>query len=66
MGLLNRQIRSTATPARVSARIRPQPPRRFVSEFENEIRQLYVGTIDEPIPPRLINILRTGLVGHKP
>ena len=40
-------------------------PRR-VSEFENEIRQLYLRTIEEPIPPRLMAVLRTGLVGHRP
>ncbi|HJR22223.1 MAG TPA: hypothetical protein VJ822_11420 [Dongiaceae bacterium] len=45
--------------------IRPRPPRRFVSEFENEIRQLYVRMIDEPIPSRMIEILRAGLVGRK-
>jgi hypothetical protein len=34
---------------------------RHVSEFEKEIRQLYLGTIDEPIPRRLMAVLRAGL-----
>lgn len=39
-------------------------PRR-VSEFEKEIRQLYLGTIDEPIPPRLMAVLRAGLPNYR-
>lgn len=34
---------------------------RHVSEFEKEIRKLYLTTIDEPIPPRLMAVLRAGL-----
>jgi len=65
MGLANRESTSAGVPTLASAGIRPRPPR-HVSEFESEIRQLYVRTIDEPVPPRLIGILRAGLAGHKP
>jgi hypothetical protein len=65
MELINRVGRSAAVPALASAGIRPRPPR-YVSELEGEIRQLYVRMIDEPIPSRLIGILRAGLAGHKP
>lgn len=34
---------------------------RHVSGLEKEIRQLYLTTIDEPIPPRLMAVLRAGL-----
>ncbi len=64
MGLIDCESRSAAVPTLASAGIRPRPPR-YVSEFESEIRQLYVRMIDEPIPPRLIGILRAGLAGHK-
>jgi hypothetical protein len=53
-------------PTSVSAGVRPRPPRRIIAEFESEIRQLYVRTIDEPIPPRLLEILRARSAGHKP
>jgi hypothetical protein len=66
MGFVDRDDRPAAARTLISARFRPRPPRRFVSEFENEIRQLYVGTIDEPIPSRMIEVLRAGLAGAKP
>jgi hypothetical protein len=66
MELIDRDGRLATMPAMTRAGLRPRPPRRFVSEFENEIRQLYVRMIDEPIPPRLIDVLRAGSVGHKP
>lgn len=66
MGLLDRQTWPAAVPTAMSAGIRPRPPRRIISEFENDIRQLYVRMIDEPIPPRMLEILRAGLAGHKP
>src|SRR5262245_19527914 len=65
MGLLDPESGSAVAPTLASVRVRTRPPRRFVSEFENEIRQLYVRMIDEPIPPRLIGVLRAGLSGHK-
>jgi hypothetical protein len=43
---------------------RPRPPR-FVTEFEDEIRQLYLRMMDEPVPGRLIGVLRAGLAGPK-
>ena len=66
MGWIDRESRTTAAPSVMNAGIRPRPCRRLVSEFENEIRQLYVRTIDEPIPPRLIDVIRTRLASHKP
>jgi len=64
MGLANCESTSAEVPMAARAGIRPRPPRQ-VSEFESEIRQLYVRMIDEPIPPRLIGILRAGLASHK-
>jgi hypothetical protein len=40
-----------------------RPP--FVSEFEDDIRQLYLQMMDEPVPARLLGILRAGLSGSK-
>jgi hypothetical protein len=37
----------------------------FAPQFEAEIGQLYLQTMDEPVPPRLLTILRTGLSGSK-
>jgi hypothetical protein len=51
---------SVSAPTPISARI----PRR-VSQFEEEIRQLYLRTIDEPIPPRLMSVLRGGLPNYR-
>ena len=64
MGLVNREGTSAAVPMLASAGIRPRPPR-YVSEFESEIRQLYLRMMDEPVPPRMIGILRAGLTGSK-
>ena len=64
MGLMNRNGGSALMPALESAGAPPRPPR-FVSEFESDIRQLYVRMMDEPVPPRLIGILRAGLSGPK-
>jgi hypothetical protein len=66
MGFIDHDDTPAAARILVNARLRPRPPRRFVSEFENEIQQLYVGTIDEPIPPRMIEVLRARLVDPKP
>lgn len=65
MGFPDHESRPAVAPTMMKVGIRPRPPRRFVSEFENEIRQLYVRMIDEPIPSRMIEILRAGLVGRK-
>lgn len=40
------------------ARFRPYRP---ISAFEIEIRQLYSQMLDEPVPPRLLGILRAAL-----
>jgi hypothetical protein len=34
---------------------------RVIAEFESEIRQLYGQMLHEPVPPRLLGILRAGL-----
>jgi hypothetical protein len=47
---------------KISTRVRSS---RVVSEFESDIRQLYLRMMDEPVPPRLIGILRAGLTGSK-
>ena len=44
---------------------RTQRPR-FLSEFEADLTQLYARMMDEPVPARLIGILRAGLVSSKP
>jgi hypothetical protein len=36
-------------------------PYRPVSAFEIEIRQMYAQMLDEPVPPRLLGILRAAL-----
>ena len=64
MGLMDDGGGSAVMPALkdVGAQARPS---RFVSEFEGEIRQLYLRMMDEPVPPRMIGILRAGLTGPK-
>jgi hypothetical protein len=55
---------SAAMSASEEAGARARPPR-YVSEFESDIRQLYLRMMDEPVPPRMIGILRAGLTGPK-
>lgn len=43
---------------------RAQPPR-FVSEFESDIKRLYLRIMEEPVPARLLDILRAGMSGAK-
>jgi hypothetical protein len=64
MGLIDQSGGSAVMPALkdVGARARPA---RVASEFENDIRQLYLRMMDEPVPPRMIGILRAGLTGPK-
>lgn len=64
MGLSDHNGEPAVMPALEKVRTRARPPR-FVSEFESDIRQLYLRMMDEPIPPRLIGILRAGLTGSK-
>ena len=45
-------------------RIRARPPR-FAPEFEADIKRLYLRMMEEPVPARLIGILRAGLAGAK-
>ena len=67
MGLIDHNAGSALMPAleNVGARARPPRPPLFVAEFESDIRQLYLRMMDEPVPPRLIGILRAGLTGPK-
>ena len=62
------EIDADREPARASAvfqmRGRTRVPR-LISEFESDIRQLYLGMLDEPVPPRLIGILRAGMAPSK-
>jgi hypothetical protein len=55
---------SAAMPGTKDAGDRARPPR-YVSEFESDIRQLYLRMMDEPVPRRMIDILRAGLTGPK-
>jgi hypothetical protein len=64
MGLMDDNGGSALMPALENVGARARPPR-FVSEFESDIRQLYLRMMDEPVPPRLIGILRAGLTGPK-
>jgi hypothetical protein len=65
MGLIDHNAGSALMPAVKNVSARARPPR-FVSEFETDIRQLYLRMMDEPVPPRLIGILRASLTGSKP
>jgi len=40
-------------------------PRGIPSEIEAEIGQLYLGTMEEPVPHRLLTILRAGMCSSK-
>lgn len=64
MGSIDGDNRSALMSTSRGFRARTRPPR-IVSEFESEIRQLYLRMMDEPVPPRLIGILRSGLTGSK-
>lgn len=41
--------------------LRRSRPSRLASEFEFEVRQLYMRIMDEPVPPRLLEILHAAL-----
>jgi len=64
MGLIDRNSGSALGPTSENIGAQPRPPR-FVSEFESEIRKLYLRMMDEPVPPRFIGIVRGGLTGSK-
>jgi hypothetical protein len=64
MGLIDHNGGLAVMPALEEVRSRAGPSR-LVSEFESDIRQLYLRMMDEPVPPRLIGILRAGLTGSK-
>jgi hypothetical protein len=50
----------TVTPPSQLAGARSRPPR-FMAGREVEIRQLYRQVLDEPVPSRLLDILRAAL-----
>jgi hypothetical protein len=64
MGLIDHNAGSALMPTLGDVGARARPPR-FVSELEGEIRQLYLRMMDEPVPARMIGILRAGLTGPK-
>lgn len=64
MGLIDHNAGSALMPAVKNVGARARPPR-FVAEFERDIRQLYLRMMDEPVPARMIGILRAGLTGPK-
>lgn len=64
MGLTDVDSMSGVLPPKI-ARTRPRPP--FIAaEFEAEIRNLYLRLMDEPVPPRLLTIVRAAIAGSKP
>jgi hypothetical protein len=62
--MIDRSGGSAVMPASEDAGARARPPR-YISEFESDIRQLYLRMMDEPVPPRMIGILRAGLTGPR-
>jgi hypothetical protein len=64
MGLTDLETGSGVLPPKI-ARIRSRPP--FIAaEFEAEISQLYLRLMEEPVPPRLLTIVRAAMAGVKP
>ena len=58
MGITNLEGEAPIKPPARTMRVgRP----RVIAEFESEIRQLYGQMLHEPVPPRLLGILRAGL-----
>ena len=61
MDQIDAEVGCSEAPALGSVRL-PRPNRPcFAPQFEAEIGQLYLRTQDEPVPLRLLTILRTGL-----
>jgi hypothetical protein len=60
MALVDLEGGTAAGPPPRKAPVRSRVPR-FAAEFEAEIRRLYVRMMDEPVPPRLLGILRAAL-----
>lgn len=59
MGLTDAQDGLTIEPPEARHISRRTP--RLVSDVESELRRLYLRLMDEPVPARLRNVLRTGL-----
>jgi hypothetical protein len=53
---------ATIEPLPMAPRFRGRAPC-LLSELESELRRLYLRLMDEPIPARLTNVLRTGSTG---
>jgi hypothetical protein len=64
MGLTDLDTGSGVVPPKI-ARVRPRSP--FIAaEFEAEIGRLYLRLMEEPVPPRLLTIVRAAMAGSKP
>jgi hypothetical protein len=57
-GLIDTQDGLTIEPLSEARHIRRRTPR-LVSDVESELRRLYLRLMDEPVPTRLIAVLRT-------
>ena len=64
MGLTNLEAEPVTAPSLQVARNGPRT-RRATSEFETDVGQLYLRTMDEPVPARLLGILRAALAEPK-
>ena len=63
MGLTDLETGSGVVPRKIT-RIRPRPP--FIAaEFEAEISRLYLRLMEEPVPSRLLTIVRAAMAGSK-
>jgi hypothetical protein len=63
MGLMNLESGLAEEPPHPA--VRPRRHSRFVPELETEIGQLYLETMEEPVPLRLLTILRAGVCRSK-
>jgi hypothetical protein len=63
-GITDIEDASVLEPSQRMFRIRPQSSR-ILSDAEMELTRLYLRLLDEPVPSRLIGILRAGLTTSK-
>jgi hypothetical protein len=63
-GITDIEDASVLEPSPQMLRIRPRSSR-ILSEVEMELTRLYLRLLDEPVPSRLIGILRAGLTTSK-
>jgi hypothetical protein len=64
MGLIDMETAQGGEPSPRTAHSRHHASR-FGLEFETVISQLYLATMNEPVPLRLLTILRAGVCGSK-